>query len=329
MGRARMVRSGGVLVIVATWACSGVDAGGDLQGLSSSDAGRSLGSAADGSFGPPAPSKDGAAEVSIPAAPSEASTETGSGAMTPPDSGEGREGGEGGEGGSSGGPGSGSSGGSGGSGPVSICDGAGTRALSAQSGLVDDFEGAAISPGWFAFNDVMPIPNVFKLTQVLGGAAGTEHSGHYAGVGARVTTAGGFGVGAVYNVAINPAARVYCVDISAFDGLSLWAKAGAAGSTISLNFIIPQTNKASTDGMGRPNGGDCLSGCFNHPRVALKLTTQWVQYVVKFSDATGGSAPLANVLQELAWLSPDSNWDFSLDEIAFYKGTAPHGPVGH
>jgi hypothetical protein len=34
------------------------------------------------------------------------------------------------------------------------------------------------------------------------------------------------------------------------------------------------------------------------------------------------------LVQELAWLSPDSNWDFSLDEIAFYKGTAPTGPVG-
>ena len=34
-------------------------------------------------------------------------------------------------------------------------------------------------------------------------------------------------------------------------------------------------------------------------------------------------------VQMLAWLSPaDKDWDFSLDEIAFYKGTAPIGPVG-
>jgi hypothetical protein len=30
----------------------------------------------------------------------------------------------------------------------------------------------------------------------------------------------------------------------------------------------------------------------------------------------------------LGWLTPDSNWDFSIDEIAFYSGTPPTGPVG-
>jgi hypothetical protein len=80
--------------------------------------------------------------------------------------------------------------------------------------------------------------------------------------------------------------------------------------------------------MGRPNGGDCLTNCYNHPRVSVTLSTTWTQYSVKFADATGGSAKVGNVIQELAFLSPDANWNFSLDELAFYKGTAPTGPVG-
>jgi hypothetical protein len=213
-------------------------------------------------------------------------------------------------------------------GPVaSVCDGAGTKILGAHDTFIDNFEEAAIAPAWFAFNDVMPIPNAIHAQQVLGGAAGTAHALLYAGGGARTVAAGGFGVGLTYNAAIAPAAGVYCVDISAYDGVSFWAKAAANGTAISLNFVIPQTNPASTDGMGRPNGGDCTTGCFDHPRVSLTLTTGWAQYAVRFSQATGGSAPLENVLQELTWLSPDSDWDFWLDEIAYFKGTPPPGAV--
>jgi hypothetical protein len=129
-------------------------------------------------------------------------------------------------------------------------------------------------------------------------------------------------------VAIDPGAAIYCIDISVFDGVSFWAKAATAGSTISLNFVLPQTNMQSTDSMGRPNGGDCVTNCFNHPRVTLTLTTDWAPYTVRFSAATGGSSTVGNRIQELLWLSPDSNWDFSIDEIAFYKGTASTGAIG-
>jgi hypothetical protein len=174
----------------------------------------------------------------------------------------------------------------------------------------------------------MPTINAFSLAEAPGGAAATAHAGHYAGTGAKQTSAGGFGVGTVYNVAIDPAARVYCIDVSAFDGVSFWAKAATAGSQISLNFVLPQTNMQSVDMQGRPNGGDCLTNCYNHPHVTLTLTTAWALYSVKFSDAAGGSASVTNRIQELAWLSPDANWDFWIDEIGFYKGTAPVGAVG-
>jgi hypothetical protein len=213
-------------------------------------------------------------------------------------------------------------------GPPSVCDGTGTRALASSQTFIDDFEECAISPGWSSFNDVTPTPNAFKILEAPGGAVGTGHTGHYAGTGAKTTSAGGFGVGTVYNLAIDPASHIYCIDISQFDGVSFWAKAATAGSTISLNFVLPQTNMQSVDSMGRPNGGDCVTNCYNHPRVPVTLTTTFALYTVKFADATGGSAVVGSRLQELAWLSPDANWDFSIDEISFFKGTPSAGAAG-
>ncbi len=139
---------------------------------------------------------------------------------------------------------------------------------------------------------------------------------------------GGFGVGTIYNTAINPPAGLYCVGISVFTGVSFWAKAATAGSQVSLNFVLPTTNAVSMNGAGMQSGGDCTTNCYNHPKVAFTLTTDWVQYTAPFASANGGSATVQGVIQELGWLSPDSNWDFTLDEIAFYAGTPPTGAVG-
>jgi hypothetical protein len=210
-----------------------------------------------------------------------------------------------------------------------VCANGGTRILtnSQPNAFVDDFEEAALSAGWSSYNDVTPA-NSFQLMQVSGGAVGTLHSGSYAGTGAITTANGGFGVGLVYNTAIDPGAGVYCIDISAFTGVSFWAKAETAGSTITVNFVLPQTNMATTNDAGVPTGGDCESNCFNHPRVSVSLSTSWAQYTAAFATAAGGSATVGSVIQELAWLSPDSNWSFTLDEIAFYAGTPPAGAVG-
>jgi hypothetical protein len=213
-----------------------------------------------------------------------------------------------------------------------VCAGNGTRVLtnSQPDAFIDDFEEAMmISPGWSSFNDVKPTINAFQITQVAGGAVGTAHAGHYAGTGALTPMMMGFGVGTVYNTAIDPSAGIYCIDISAFTGVSFWAKAGTAGSQISLNFVLPQTNAATTNDAGVQTGGDCMGkNCYNHPRVTFTLTTQWANYTAEFANASGGSAKVGSVIQELAWLSPDSNWDFTLDEIAFYQGTPPTGAVG-
>jgi hypothetical protein len=209
-----------------------------------------------------------------------------------------------------------------------VCKGAGTRVLttSKMDAFIDDFEETMISPGWSSFNDVSP-PNSFLIQQATGGAVGTAHAGHYAGTGAKTTAMGGFGVGTIYNTAIDPNAGIYCIDISAFTGVSFWAKAATAGAKVSLNFVLPSTNAASETDAGVQTGGDCKMNCYNHPRIDFTLTTSWAQYTAPFAAASGGSAKVGSVIQELGWLSPDSDWDFSLDEIAFYAGTPPSGAV--
>jgi hypothetical protein len=210
------------------------------------------------------------------------------------------------------------------------------------SAFVDNFECKAsatfcnpdnVSFGWSTFNDlgtagVDAADNMIKMLQIMPGYM-SGHAGQYKGTGANPSTkAPGFGVGAIYNVAIDPPGMIYCANIQAFDGISFWAKTGiAAGSTINVNFVLPTTNQAGMNAMGMPNGGDCTAGCYNHPRKAVVLTPDWTQYTVAFADAKGGSALVKDVVQELGFLSADATWDFSLDEIAFYKGTPPAAPI--
>jgi hypothetical protein len=222
-------------------------------------------------------------------------------------------------------------GGSGGSvpGAPSVCDGKGTRILTTVDGKVDNFEGPVISLGWSSFSDVMPTPNSFRIAQEVGGALGTGHFGHYAGTGARTTLLGGYGVGTIYNLAIDVTAGIYCVDITAFDGMTFWARAATAtAARVGVNFVTPETNLKATDPL--IGGGDCVNpGCYNHPQKLVTLTTTWAQYNVTFAEALGGTgARVKTVLQLVGFLSPDAAWDFSIDEIQLYKGTAPTGPVG-
>jgi hypothetical protein len=230
-----------------------------------------------------------------------------------------------------------SMGGSGGGGgsvaSPSVCDGLGTKALDLSTAKLDDFEASVISPGWSAYADLGPpgpdpTDNLFSVARVSPGAALTSGAGQYKGTGGNpVLKPPGFGVGAILNVALDPTSGVYCADISAFDGVSFWAKSGVADTVFDVAFIIPATNARSPD--PKFPGGDCLTGCYNHPRKRVALSGAWEQYTVRFFDAAGGSAKVKNLIQEIAWVSPDSTWDFSLDEITFYKGTPPPGALGN
>jgi hypothetical protein len=210
----------------------------------------------------------------------------------------------------------------GGTGVPSVCDGTGTRPLTLTDTKIDNFEGAMLDPGWYSFNDVTP-PDSFKLMIQAGGAATTAHSGHYAGMGAKTPLMSGYGVGASFNLAIDKTAMIYCVDISVFDGVTFWAKAAKAGSKIALNYVLPETNKMK-------DGGDCLdssTNCYRHPQKSVTLTADWAQYSVTFAEATGGTAKVGTRIQELVFISSDADWDFSIDEIQYYKGTPPAGPT--
>jgi hypothetical protein len=206
-----------------------------------------------------------------------------------------------------------------------VCAGAATRVLTLADGKVEDFEAAAISLGWSSFDqpDNGGAHDTFKMTLVTtAGAATTKQSGQYKGTGVLTVKEGGFGAGTVYNVAIDKNLGVFCIDVSAFDGVAFWAKAGLAGKQVNVSFVVPETNPT-----GAP-GGDCTANCYNHPSKTVTLTDQWAQYTVKFSEAVAGAAKVNGRVQELLWTTPDKDFDFSLDEIAFYKCTPPTGPVG-
>ncbi len=238
-----------------------------------------------------------------------------------------------------GGAGSGATGGSEPSHP-SVCDGLGTRILTKADAFIDDFEcvtnpcnGGNIASGWSTFNDLgMPgvdaADNAIKLLQVQPGFM-SAHAGQYKGTGANSPkTALGFGVGAVLNLAIDPTVGTFCVDISAFDGISFWAKTEVDDSAITVNFVVPSTNAQSINATtGKQTGGDCITGCFDHPYKIVALSRTWEQYTVAFAATSGGSTKVKNVLQELGFFNSDATWDFSLDEIAFYKGTPPNPPL--
>jgi hypothetical protein len=103
-------------------------------------------------------------------------------------------------------------------------------------------------------------------------------------------------------MAIDTNAMIYCVDVTAFDGVTFWAKAATAGSKVGVNFVVPETNMPD---------GDCTTACYNHPQKQITLTTEWAQYSVTFAQAMGGTGAKVNGrIQELGFLSPDSNWDF-------------------
>lgn len=206
-----------------------------------------------------------------------------------------------------------------------VCAGMGTRVLTMDQAKIDDFEADTISPGWSSFDepDNGGPHDVFKMTLVTtDGAATTHHSGEYKGAGIKIVPEGGFGAGTVYNVAIDRTGGFYCVDVSAFDGVSFWAKDAVAGKRINVSFVVPETNA-----QGAP-GGDCQANCYQHPYKTITLTDQWAQYTVRFGEAGGGMAKVNGRIQELLFTTPDKDFDFHLDEIAFYKCTPPPGAVG-
>jgi hypothetical protein len=146
------------------------------------------------------------------------------------------------------------------------------------------------------------------------GALGTRAAAHLSGSGFKAFGAGmGYGLG--------------CYDVSAFDGVSFWAK-GSVGTDnrIAFQAVLPETHAVA-------DNGDCLAKCYDHPSAQVVIGPEWRQYSLRFSDlhqaGFGGAATYRGIIMALSWVSiagPDV--DFWIDEIAYYKGTADPRPVG-
>jgi hypothetical protein len=229
-----------------------------------------------------------------------------------------------------------STGGTGGTGVApgpSVCDGTGSRVLmnTPADAFIDDFEkvqmagATAASPAWYGFNDITP-PNSVQILRTPGGAASTGFGGEYKGMGAKTPVMMGYGVGVEVNVGVDPSIMQFCVDASAFQGVSFWAKAATStNAMISAGFVVPSQNKKMFNG----DCADTGAVCDNYPQKNLVLTTDWAQYTVDFAGLKGatGATVVGNKIQQVLWLAPTSDWDFSLDEVAFYMGTPPAGAV--
>ena len=235
-------------------------------------------------------------------------------------------------------PAAGAPGAAGAAGP-SVCDGAGSRMLDATmpaDAFIDDSETAnaagAEKPagGWYGFNDIAPSgSNPIQPKRAMGGAAGTMFSVQYAGMGAKIPTMMGYGVGLEINLGVDQMAMppIYCIDASAFKGVSFWAKANGMNKTVTVGFVVPSQNRVKF-------GGDCPDAaadakCNNYPQKSIALTAEWAQYTVDFAGLKGttGATVVGGKVQQVLWLAPTADWDFSLDEIAFYATTPPAGPV--
>jgi hypothetical protein len=209
---------------------------------------------------------------------------------------------------------------------ASVCD-TGTRALPLAEAYIDNFEEATRFDGWYGFADTEPASPA--IARVAGGALATGFGAHYAATGIHTptaTTKKGFGAGAGFNL-VNTAGGETCLDVTAFDGISFWAKGtSGTGNIVKFQMIVPATQPAD-----EAPKGDCASkmaACaYVHPAKAITLEADWKQYAIPFSDMTSAAAKVTGKILGFNVITPDEAWDFSIDEVTFYKGDAPTTPV--
>jgi len=184
----------------------------------------------------------------------------------------------------------------------SACDGKRAKAKA----LIDDFE-QGVTNNWFGYLDSAPAPVVGTSP----GALGTDQGARFFGDDAMKS---GMGHG------------MSCTDVSAFDGISFWAKSGTGGPVRFL-AAIPATDPT-------PGVGDCNSAtmtCYDHPGKLFNFTGDWAHYSAAWSELAqygwGTKATFNNVINTLLWINdgPVVTSDFSIDEVVLYKGEPPGG----
>ena len=168
---------------------------------------------------------------------------------------------------------------------------------------VDDFEQGM--NGWATYvDDQFGAP-----TLSAPGAALTGHAATFRGGTAKVS--------GVYH-------DQRCNDVSAFTGISFWAK-GRGGDHVRFLAVIPATQPVA-------DGGDCdnaAMSCWDHPGHLFELSNQWQQYHVAWKDLAqygwGTPATFAGVINSLLWINdgPVDSFEFSIDQVHLYLGDAP------
>ena len=115
-----------------------------------------------------------------------------------------------------------------------------------------------------------------------------------------------------------------CNDVSAFTGISFWAK-GRGGDHVRFLAVIPATQP-------QLEGGDCdpaSATCWDHPGHLFELSDHWQQYHVAWQDLAqygwGTPATFGGVLNSVLWINdgPVGSFELSLDEVRLYAGNAP------
>ncbi|HXK20466.1 MAG TPA: hypothetical protein VNG33_21800 [Polyangiaceae bacterium] len=206
------------------------------------------------------------------------------------------------------------------SGP-SVCDGQ-TAVL--VDGYVDDFETDQRFTGWYAFSDTSPPDRPLPLR--LGpGASLTAFAGQFGAGGIRSSQMMGYGAGFGFGL-VDPSTE-RCLDVSLFDGLSFWIKGSAPGAMLKLQMVAPESQPTDAQ-----PPGDCApqAPCaFAHPGAEIAVSTSWQHQVVRFADLHSTAFTWSNRrILGFNWITDGPAYSVQVDEVTFYSGSAPPGPVG-
>lgn len=137
--------------------------------------------------------------------------------------------------------------------------------------------------GWYVYNDKTPgatqSPAEGKVAATGGGACGTDF--------ALKTTGSGF---ATWGAGIGTdlkgmGANKSPYDVSKYQGITLWLKAGRADMPVRVKLTDTETTQ-------KANGGNCenpaagAAVCDNAYGTGLTLTTEWKKYQLPFAEMT-------------------------------------------
>ncbi len=216
----------------------------------------------------------------------------------------------------------------GGTSATSVCTGM-TTILPVGLAYIDNFDGGLRTDGWYSFSDTSPPDTPNKPLFETGGPTifATGKLAHIVATGIKAPAMMGYGAGFGFNL-VDPS-KEKCIDLSAFEGISFWAK-GTAGADNALQFqaVVPETAPTK-------DGGDCPMiadkpgpDCYLHPSKMLTLTADWKQYTIKFADLKAKKATWKNLILGFNMITPGPAYEVQVDEFSFYvTGMVPAGHV--